>query len=47
MLKALLVPLGGLLIGLGCLIGGRAGQACIVVGTIAFGVAAVLVLADA
>lgn len=45
MLRSLLLPLAAFCIGLGCLIGGRAGQVLIVAGTVAAGVAAVLVLA--
>jgi hypothetical protein len=44
---ALLVPLAGLLLGLGCLFGGRVGHVLVIAGTVLFGVAAVLVLAEA
>jgi hypothetical protein len=47
LIKALLVPLGGLLIGAGVFIGGRPGQILAAIGTILFGVATVLVLATA
>jgi hypothetical protein len=41
--RALLVPLAGLLIGLGLLISGQVGRAFIIAGTVLFGVAVVLV----
>lgn len=47
LLYALLVPVAGLLLGLGCLIAGRVGRALLIVGTVLFGVAVVLVLVAA
>jgi hypothetical protein len=44
--RALLIPLSGLCIGAGVLIGGKAGHVLIIAGTVGFGVAAVLALAD-
>lgn len=41
--RALLVPLAGLLVGLGVLITGQVGRALIIAGTVLFGVAVVLV----
>jgi len=45
MLRSLLLPLGALCIGLGCLIGGRSGQVLLVAGTVLAGVDCVLVVA--
>lgn len=44
LLHALIVPLSGLLIGLGALIGGRGGQVLLIVGTVGFGGACILAL---
>lgn len=45
--RAVLLPLAGLLLGLGCLIGGRAGNVLVIAGTVLFGVATVLAVAEA
>ena len=47
MLRSLILPLGAFAIGLGMLVGGQAGKALIVVGTVLCGVAVVLVAVDA
>lgn len=47
LLRALLIPLGGLCVGLGVLLPGRAvGKGLVVVGTVLFGAATVLTLTD-
>ena len=44
--RALLMPLGGVALGLGALFGGRPGQILLITGVCLFGVAAILVVAD-
>lgn len=46
LLGALVVPVAGLLLGLGVLIGGQVGRVLLILGTAAFGAACVLVLAS-
>ena len=41
----LLLPLSGLVVGAGALVGGRFGEALLIIGTAGFGVACVLVFA--
>jgi hypothetical protein len=47
LLQALLVPLSGLLLGVGVLLGGKAGQVLTVLAVAGFGTATVLTLATA
>lgn len=46
LLRALLVPIGGLCLGLGVLVGGNVGKGLLIVGTVLFGAATVLTLTD-